>query len=80
MVGEGASLEFDVNIGLRQGSVLSLLLFIAVPTGHHQQKDGGEGCHEETPLCSRPGHAWQTRATGVIGGMERAVYQTRAEN
>ena len=20
-------------------------------TGTHQQEDGGEGCHEETPLC-----------------------------
>ena len=30
VVGEGASKEFEINIGLRQGSVLSLLLFIAV--------------------------------------------------
>ena len=30
MVGEGASEEFEVNIGLGQGSVLSSLLFIAV--------------------------------------------------
>ena len=30
MVEEGASEEFDVNIGLSQGSVLSPLLFIAV--------------------------------------------------
>ena len=30
VMGEGASQEFEVNIGLRQGSVLSPLLFIAV--------------------------------------------------
>ena len=29
-MGEGASKEFEVRIGLRQGSMLSLLLFIAV--------------------------------------------------
>ena len=30
VVGEGASEEFEVTIGLRQGSVLSPLLFISV--------------------------------------------------
>ena len=31
VVGDGASVEFEVNIGLRLGSDLSRLLFIAVP-------------------------------------------------
>ena len=46
----------------------------------HQQEDGGEGCHEETPLCRRPGPGgeWQTGATGNTGGLDRFVYQTRA--
>ena len=81
VVGEGASEEFEVKIGRRQGSVLSPLLFIAVCTGPHQQEDGGEGCHEETILCRRPGPGgeWQTGATGDNGGVERFVYQTRAE-
>ena len=50
-------------------------------TGPHQQEDGGEGCHEETPLCRRPGHGgeWQTGATGDTGGVKRFVYQKRAE-
>ena len=32
--------------------------------------------------CRRPcsGGEWPTRATGDTGGVERAVYQTRAEN
>ena len=50
-------------------------------TGPHQQEAGGEGCHEETSLCRRPGPGdeWQTGATGGNGGVERFVYQTRAE-
>ena len=39
----------------------------AVPSciGTHQHEDGDEGCHEETPLCQRPGprNEWQTGAT-----------------
>ena len=76
VVGEGASEEFEIKMGLVQGSVLSPLMFIAVLP--HQQEAGGEGCHEETPQCRRPGPGgeWQT---GDTGGVERAVYQTRAE-
>ena len=46
-----------------------------------QQEDGDEGCHEETPLCRRPGPGgeWQTGATGDPVGEERVIYQTRAE-
>ena len=56
VVGEGASEEFEVMIELRQGSVLSPLLFIVVLLDlDHQREDGGEGCQEETPLCRLPG-------------------------
>ena len=49
--------------------------------GPHQLEDDGEGCNEETPLCRRPGPGgdWQTGSTGDNGGVERVVYQTRAE-
>ena len=40
VVGEGASEEFVVKIRLRQGSVLSPLLFI--DTGPHQQENGDD--------------------------------------
>ena len=39
----------------------------------YHQKDGDEGCHEETALCRRGRGA-------DIGGVEQAVYQTRAED
>ena len=44
-------------------------------TGPHRQEDGDEGCHEETPLCRRPGPGgeWNTGATGDTGGVERVV-------
>ena len=79
VVGEGASEEFEVKIGLRQCAEAA---DVHCSTGSHQQEDGGEGCHEETPLCRRPGPGceWQTGATGDAGGVERAVYQTQAEN
>ena len=69
VVGEGASDEFEVKI-------------VRSSTGPHQQEDGDEGCHEETPLCRRRdlGGEWQTGAIWDIGGVERAVYQTRADN
>ena len=48
----------------------------------HKQEHGDEGCQGETPLCRRPGPGgeWQTGATGDTGGVERAVYLTRAED
>ena len=54
---------------------------VLISTGPHQQEDGGEGCHEETPLCRRPGHGgeWQTGAIVDNGGVERFIYQTCAE-
>ena len=78
VVGEGASEEFDVKIGLRQVSVLNPLLF---STGPHLQEDGDELCYEETPIYRRsgPGGKWQTGATGDSAGVERVVYQTWAE-
>ena len=43
--GEGASEEFEVKIGLKQGSVQ---IPAAVHSrGTHQQEDGDEGCHAE---------------------------------
>ena len=57
---------------------------VYISTGPHTgpQEDGGEGCHEETPLCRRPGPGgeWQTGATEDTGGVERAVYLIRAED
>ena len=55
---------------------------VYISTGLHKQEDGDEWCHEETPLCRRPGPGgeWQTGTTGNTGGVERAVYLTRAED
>ena len=80
VVGERASDEFGVKIGLRQGQRAEPAALHS-STGPHQQEDGGEGCHEETPLCRRPdpGGEWQIGATGDTGGVEQAVYQTRAD-
>ena len=54
VVGEGASEKFEDNTGLRQYSVLSPLLFIAV-VDLISRTYSDEGCHEETPLCRRSG-------------------------
>ena len=82
VLGEGASEAFEVKIGLRQGSVRDEPGAVHISTGPHKQEHGDEGCHEETRLCRRPdpGGEWQTGATGDTGGIERAVYLTRAED
>ena len=59
VVGEGASEEFNVNIGLRQGSVLSLLLFTAVLDLISMKTDAiNEGCHEESPRSMQTNWPW----------------------
>ena len=83
LVGEAASEEFEVNIGLRQGSVLTPLLFVAVlhlVSRKTVVKDATKKLLYN--ICRRPGPGgeWQTGATGDTGGVERVVYQTRAEN
>ena len=60
--------------------MLSLLLFISVLdliSRNTAVKDAMKKL-----LCRRPGPGgeWQTGAAGNTGGMEQAVYQTRAEN
>ena len=61
VVGERASEEFD---GQRADPAP-----VHSSPGPHQQEDGGEGCHEETPLCRRtgPGGEWQTKGQGLNG-------------
>ena len=81
VVGEGASEEFEVKIGLRQGSVLSPLLFIAVLDLISRKtvvKDVLKRLLYADDLALVAN--WQTGATGDTGGVEWAVYQTRAEN
>ena len=78
VVGEGASEEFEVNIGLRQGSVLSPLLFIAVLDLISRKTVVKDAMKKLLYADGRPGPGdeWQT---GDNGGVERFVYQTRAE-
>ena len=81
VVGEGASEEFEVKIGQRQGSVLSPLLFIAVLYLISRKtvlKDTMKKRLYADDLAG-PGGEWQTGATGDKEGVERFVYQTRAE-
>ena len=80
VVGEGASEEFEVNIGLRQGSVLSPLLFIAVLdliSRKTVEKDAMKKLLYADDLALVAND--KTGATGDNGGVERFVYQTRAE-
>ena len=73
VVGEGASEEFEVKIGLTQGSVLRLLLFIAVLDLISRKTVVKDAMKNR---CRRPGPGgeWQTGATGNNGGVERFVY------
>ena len=54
VVGEGASGEFEVNIGLEAGQRAEPPA-VHSSTEPHQQEDGGKGYQEETPRCRRPG-------------------------
>ena len=60
VMGEGASEELEVSIGLRQSSVLSAAVHTS--SGPNQQEDRDKGCHEGTHPCRRPGPCgeWQT--------------------
>ena len=81
VVGEGASEEFEVNIGLRQGSVLSPLLFIAelyLISRKTVMKDARKKLLYADDLALVAN--LQTGATGDTGEVERDVYQTRAED
>ena len=77
-----ASDEFEVNIGLRQGSVLSPLLFIAVRDLINRKmvvKDAMKKLlyADDLALAS---NGKQIGAKGETGGVELAVYQTRVEH
>ena len=80
VVGYGLSEEFPINIGLRQGSALSPLLFIIVMeiiTRKISTKD-----ILRKMMYADDGHnsRKQTRPTGSVGGMEGGVREARTEN
>ena len=56
VVREGASGEFEVKIGLTQGSVLSPLLFIAVLDLSSRKTVVNDAMMTKNNLCRRPGH------------------------
>ena len=81
LVGEGASEEFELKIGLRQGSVLSPLLFITVLELIGRKtvmKDAMEKLLYADDLTLVVNGKQELQET--LGGVERAVYQTRAKN
>ena len=80
VVGEGASEEFGVKIGLRQGSVLSPLLFIAVLdliSSNTVVKDAMKKLLYADDLALVANGKQELQETN--GEVERFVYQTRAE-
>ena len=78
VVGERASEEFEVKIGLRHGSVMSPLLFIPL-LDLISRKTVVKDAMKKLLYADGPGGEWQTGATGDTGGVERFVYQKRAE-
>ena len=62
VVEEGASEEFEVTEAGQRAEPTA----VHSRTGPHQQEDVGEGCHEETLLCRRPGPGGESK-TGAAG-------------
>ena len=71
VVGSGMWNEFQVNIGLRQGSAMSPLLFILVITGTNQQVDKHNRRSEEDYVCRRS--CDRCRASGGIARRTEGV-------
>ena len=83
VVGEGASEEFEFKIGLRQGSALSPLVFIAVLdliSRKTVMKDAMKKLLYAYGLALVANGKQELQDLGYTGGVERAIYQTRAEN